>query len=401
MTLLKKRVVSYARYLPEPIRHKGSQIYSKYFHRKRLRNIYKTNYDQSVLLSLLTFPFIYPGSYRHTNYLETQIIGKVFYELGFNVDVINYDDNDPVDYDKYRVIFGFGNPVNRYYLRGDSQLCVIFYNAGRHNYHQNQATLNRIRDFHEKLGVWLLESGRFVESDWSGITRIADAVIVSGNEEVRKTYTEFTDRPVFVVPIPSFQLVNPYDVIAQKSFSERVNYLWFGGKGLIHKGLDLLLDIFANDDQLHLTIAGPIRDESKFTQIYQRELTATTNIHNLGMVPLESLQFKQLLQDCTFVVFPSCSEGGAASVVNVCANGGLIPIVSKESSVEIRDFGIEIQSLDQAGIRRALEVSQQLSISDIRNRSLKCAEYFRLEHSPERYYQEIKKSIVYILDNKN
>ena len=150
---MKSRILSNTHRLPHSIQFMASRILQKYSEKKRLHNIYKTQFDRNVLISLLTFPFIYPYSYRHTNYLETQIIGKVFCELGFNVDVLNYEDDSPIDYDKYQVMFGYGYPVNNYYLHSRSELQVIVYNTGRHHYVQNPATLVRVQDFYQKRGV--------------------------------------------------------------------------------------------------------------------------------------------------------------------------------------------------------------------------------------------------------
>ena len=45
------------------------------------------------------------------------------------------------------------------------------------------------------------------------------------------------------------------------------------------------------------------------------------------------------MSECAFVVHPSISEGGSPSVLNVVANGGLIPVCSKACGVDLPEDG--------------------------------------------------------------
>ena len=45
-------------------------------------------------------------------------------------------------------------------------------------------------------------------------------------------------------------------------------------------------------------------------------------------------KFEEILLSCSFAIFPSCSEGGCPSTLTVIGNGGLIPIITKETTIE-------------------------------------------------------------------
>ena len=53
--------------------------------------------------------------------------------------------------------------------------------------------------------------------------------------------------------------------------------------------------------------------------------------------------FATLSEQCGFLIFPSCAEGMAGSVLNGMARG-LIPIVTSECGVDIENSGVLIKS---------------------------------------------------------
>ena len=70
----------------------------------------------------------------------------------------------------------------------------------------------------------------------------------------------------------------------QKDFDRcRNSFLWFGSNALVHKGLDRVLEAFAEMPEYHLTVCGPIHEERDFLATYHRELFDTPNIR---MAPL-------------------------------------------------------------------------------------------------------------------
>ena len=113
--------------------------------------MYKTDYKRNVLISYITYPFIYKSEdrfYMHTNFIESIEISKIWKNLGFNVDIFNYDYRGKINYSKYDVIFGFGDPLCKYFYNQNpnKRVITIYYGTGMHVCHQNNFTLQRVKD---------------------------------------------------------------------------------------------------------------------------------------------------------------------------------------------------------------------------------------------------------------
>jgi glycosyltransferase involved in cell wall biosynthesis len=321
-------------------------------------------------------------------------IGKAINEAGFNVDIADYDYEGIIDYSRYDLIFGFGEPlINSFYKRG-KKIITVYYGTGMHINTQNNNTLNRVTEVFNKTGVWLPGSGRIVDKSWSIQTMLVDAMILLGNEEVTKTYSHYFKGKIYNIPASIYKITNYEEIIASKDFNNaKTHFLWFGSSGMIHKGLDLLLEIFSKREDIHLHICGPLEGEPEFKQTYNNELLKTINIHYHGFVSLNSSLFKELLQKCAFVVFPSCSEGGSPSVLNVCGNGGLIPLLSKEASIDTGDFGFVFDKINIESIQFTVNQALHLTDKEIKERSIKCYEVISKKHSQTNYASELRKCI--------
>lgn len=344
--------------------------------KRPVENYFRQNNDKSVLISYITKPFRSGIDISHTNFAESLEIAKVFNSLQFNVDIADYDYEGFIDYKKYDVIFGFGEPlVNSFAFGMNKDTRRIYYGTGMHISVQNQNSLARVKDVKNRKDKWIIESGRVVEKAWTAQTTLVDAMIVLGNDEVKNSYEKFYNGKIFTVN-PSFYRVCNYDeIIRNKDFSgAKKNFLWLGSSGLIHKGLDLVLETFKSIPDLHLHVCGPVNSEQNFEKIYFNELFKTPNIHTYGFIKLDTALFRELLNKCAFVIYPSCSEGGSPSVINVCGNGGLIPVLTKEVTLNTDGFGITIEDYKIDSIKTALQLSQSYSNEELRDLSKKSGE---------------------------
>jgi len=387
------------RYIPPVLWDVLKFAHKKY--KRPIKNYFKTNFKENVLISYITYPFKKGINLGHSNQAEALEIAKVFRELGYNVDIVDYYYEGNLNYDKYSVIFGFGEPlINSFYHRSH-EILTIYYGTGMHVIHQNNATLKRIEEVYKKKGKWLLESGRIVDKAWSVQTSLVDNIVTLGNDEVVNSYQKYFSRKVYNIPISYYKIFDHVEILKNKNFREAKNhFLWFGSSGLIHKGLDLLLEVFKEMPDSHLHICGIIDSESKFKTSYYEELYNTKNIHTYGYQNIQSKSFKDIISKCAFIIFPSCSEGGGGSVINVMVYG-LIPIVTKMASIRIKDFGIEIKKLTHKSIKESVIKATNLTEGEIKERSLKCANDTINNHSIEKFSYELKKALIDILEKKN
>jgi glycosyltransferase involved in cell wall biosynthesis len=361
-------------------------------------NYFGTSREKNALVSFISVPFRKGISISHTNYFEAMEIAKVLNQLGYNVDAADYFYEGKIDYSRYDFIIGFGEPlINSFYNR-TREITTVYYGTGMHVCTQNHNTLNRIKEVYSKKGVWLPESGRIVDKAWSIQTTLVDAMILLGNDEVTKTYSPYFKGKIINIPASFYTVADYKEIIAAKDFNKaRKNFLWFGSSGLIHKGLDLLLDIFYSRNDIDLHICGPINNEPGFAKAYHKELTAKANIHNYGFVSLDSGLFKELLKTCAFVIFPSCSEGGGAAILSVCGNGGLIPLLSKEASVDTENFGFLFEEINTESISKVINSVITLDEIELKEKSNQAGKVISEKHNQDNYSLELKKAITEVI----
>ena len=360
-----------------------------------LENLYNKKHKKKVLISYITIPFK-KQSLSHSNYYEATAAAKIFDELGYVVDVMHYEGKVP-DLNKYDVIYGFGDVFQKYFESGLNNKKTIYYGAGMHVCHQNTTSLNRVKDVYKKKGEWLAKSARFVEKTWTHQTSLVDGIIALGNEECAKTYRRHYESRVYSLSAPYFQTLDPKKVLASRVESANKGYFWFGGSGLIHKGLDLCLDFFKSRPNLTLHVCGNIYSEPQFVKAYHYELFELPNVIVHGFIDIGSDNFSKVLSSCSFVIFPSCSEGGSPSVLTAIGNGALIPIITRESSVStghelwIEDFTLE-------AIAKVVEYSQSLTPEQIRELQILNLNYVQKENSQSEYYENLKVAIKELLN---
>lgn len=105
---------------------------------------------------------------------------------------------------------------------------------------------------------------------------------------------------------------------------------------------------------------------------------------------------RAILDACTFVVLPSCSEGTATSVLAGMASG-LIPIVSAQAGVDVRGCGLHIRDLTPHAVAQA--INEGFAIPDRELVRLGTAAHRQIEdlHTIEAYRQQLS-SILASLD---
>src|SRR5665648_1099492 len=136
--------------------HKLFQLIIKEFGRGQVSNYFNTHHKKNALISYITHPFNRGINLTHTNYTEAVEIAKVLNELGYNVDIVNYYFEGKLNYDKYSVIFGFGEPlINSFYCR-NRKIFTIYYGTGMHVIHPVSYTHLRAHETRHDLVCRLL-----------------------------------------------------------------------------------------------------------------------------------------------------------------------------------------------------------------------------------------------------
>lgn len=251
------------------------------------------------------------------------------------VDLARYDCKDGIRSD-YDFIIGQGDAFRLASAMNPTAKRVLFLT-------ENPPSISfakekeRIQYFEERHNIKLdiTRSGKFFqECDFHNL----HACIFTGNPNA-------SDRlpGINTYPIRCNGIVNPFFRLEDRSFeTARSTFIWIGSSGAVHKGLDILLDVFARHPELELRILGLNESDRRILQSLMN-----SNVRNYGYIPsIKSEEFAQIVAGCGFVVLPSCSEGLATSVITGM-NHGLIPLVTAETNIisptgeVFSDFNVE------------------------------------------------------------
>ena len=359
-----------------------------------LRNVFNTSFKKKMLLSYITSPFKAGARpYSHTNYTECRTWAEIFNELGYQVDVVNWDNKFDIDVAQYDVVCGFGFPYEKAICC--PKIKKFFYAPGCNTDYSNPATIKRVQDFYNKTGVCAPNSARISPYDNKPQLLFSDMIVTLGNKFVVDTYKEFKN----VKSLDLFCYKTCDIDVSKKDFeNNKNNFLYFGSSGAIHKGLDIVLDFFKSHPELNLTVCGLSHNEKAFRQYYEDVIGGQyKNIKVHNFVDLNSDLFKEIMQTHCAFVSPSASEGGAAAALTVMANGGLFPIISQASGLDLQDFGIVMKSISDSSFAVAVHQYTNTPLEILREQSIKSQKYISEKHTYSKYKQHLKKYIIQAL----
>lgn len=350
----------------------------------------------NVLLSYILDPFLVPdgkpASNAHTHDWESLQMARTFIDLGYTVDAINYLNQGFVPEKDYAVVIDVRRNLERWAPLLPSSCIKVFHIDTAHLLYNNAAENRRLLDLQARRGVTL--QPRRWQMPNRGIER-ADCATILGNDFTIGTF-RYARKPIYRLPI-SVTTLYPWPEAKDFDASRR-GYLWFGSGGMVHKGLDLVLEAFASMPDYHLTVCGPIQEEEDFVAAYHKELFETANIHTVGWIDVESREFVEICNRCVGLVYPSCSEGGGGSAIH-CMHAGLIPIVSVETSVDIRsEYGVVLKESSVEEIRNSVEQLSSLSRSEVERMARDAWEFVRKNHTRERFAEQYRKFVEQILN---
>jgi hypothetical protein len=246
----------------------------------------------------------------------------VFSGLNFCIDIIDCNDTSPlktIASKKYNVIFGFGETFYQITTLQPEAISIL-YMTENHPSVSFREEKKRLDYFYERHGIHVKfqRSGKYYKLKHLDRT-YADIITLSDTETLLPQYSQ----PYSLFPTG---LVNSQFSFKTKGHSStRKNFLWLGSQGAIHKGLDLLIDIFKERSDITLHICGLNAHEKKLLHLRER-----TNIIDHGFINIQSPIFLQLVDECSYIILPSCSEAFSTSISTGMLHG-LIPVVMRNA----------------------------------------------------------------------
>jgi glycosyltransferase involved in cell wall biosynthesis len=355
-------------------------------------NVNRTSYSKHCLILYVTTPFrTVLNNYNHQNIRQTLALSRIIGEFGYDVDVVDYDNYRVGLRKKYDLIIDLHPGANDIYKEFTTPDCKkIAYITGSNPTFSNHAEKERIESLAVRKGV-RLDPVRHVEPINKEAMESCDMVMFMGNEYNLKTFNEFNLKKVFIISN------NGYEFLKNNDFSKKNprNFLFLGGKGQVHKGLDLLLDVFSKNKDVNLYVCSLYRNEKDFCKLYERELFHSPNIIPVGFVSVGGKKLAAILKSCSYMLLPSCSEGKAGSVLTAMS-AGLIPIVTRECGFEDDEvFHLEYVATDH--IERMVVRFSSMDPDWIREKSEKTMELVNTRYSPKNYEDSVRTAMRWLL----
>lgn len=335
----------------------------------------------------VTLPINHPNFYGHSNYQECRTLVKSLTEKGFSCDVVDWqEDVRNLRGANYDLLIAVHDQLEyaRSIVKKNGK--VIFYSTHSHWMFSNFAEYNRLIQLKKRRGYSLIPRRLLTPINFEDNI---DEIWYLGNSFQENTYSH--------IKVPKYRLnISVIDINSDynKELSNKTknNFLWFGSRGAVHKGLDWLLEIFTKNRNLHLHICGLVDQEKDFLEAYKNELFHKPNIHYHGWVSILYERFKQITDQCAFVIVPTCSEGGGGSILQ-CMQEGLIPIVTNSSTIDVGDYGFLIDESTLESTQKAIFSAFDTSLSLLNDMSKKSSSYVKNNHLLTYYEKEVRKRI--------
>lgn len=388
LAFIRKRALSYQYNLIKDTSMPDSEIL--------IENFFKTNFKKSALISYIVYPFLGKIETHHSNNRECYTIAEILNELEYNIDIINWDNTSFVPFKSYDLVIDNHNNLERlsdFFIENTKK---IFHATNAHWLYQNSIEYKRYYDFFLKTGI-SISPPRLMQKGNSGA--YCDFISMFGNEFTKNSYGELK---VPVTQLPMSVTTNISRLVSRDYTNAKKNFLWLNSHGALLKGLDIVIDAFILMPDFNIHICGNFENDLTFMNAISEKLSQASNIKLEGWIDTDGSRFNQLVTDCAWVLNTSFSEGGGGSTLN-CMAKGLIPIVSKSSSITLpKNTGYYLEQNNPADLISLVNSIQSLSVSSLNQMSNNAYEFILANHTLTNFkskYKVFLKNVLQLSDD--
>lgn len=360
-------------------------------------NVNQTSYEKYCLLQYIVQPFLDNNGYAqnsHQNQWQVVALAEEIGKFGYNVDVRNWDDRISRLKNYYDLVIDIYPGFNDTYRERMKSGCRrIAYLTGMNPSVANRNEQMRLNDLLERRGT-VLPSERQT-APLSRDIEAFDAFFYIGNLYNLESFDEFHLPPVYFIRNTGYSFL--FSIGTERKNPK--NFLFFASSGQVHKGLDLLLEIFSKKGfPFELYVCSNFESEEAFCEVYKKELFSTPNIHPVGFIDIMSEKFCELAKICSFALLPSCSEARAGSVLTVMS-AGIIPIVSRECGFE-DDEVIQLPDCKLETIEEAVRCFGEKDTAWIEKESNHVRQIVRERYSNDVFMQSVRDALQNVIEKK-
>ena len=347
-----------------------------------------------ILISYILDPYLVPDDrplpHSHTHFWESRAIGEIWRDLGYRVTAISWTNHRYTPDRAFDIVLDVRLNLERLAPLLPDALKILHTDTS-HVRFNNRAQQERLEALRERRGT-VIRPVKMLPLNQA--PDVADVITYLGNDFTASTYA-FADKPMVRVPV-SVPFTYPWPD-AKDWDAARRRFLWLGSGGLVHKGLDVVLEAFAGMPELELTVCGPVRGERDFEREYFRELYRTPNIRTHGWIDVESDAFRDLARRCGALVYPSCAEGGGSSALT-CMHAGMAALLTREASVDLDpSWAVELPGWSVEEIRGAVREVAERPGEELERIARRGWEFARGQHTREHFraaYRRFAENVV-------
>lgn len=324
---------------------------------KPIRNLYKTNYDKNVLICYIIKPFREPNDFAHQNYMTAHIVAESFSELGYNVDVVDYQGGFDIDYEYYSVIFGFGRNFEQSFHSKKREIPRIHFITGAHPDLQNAMSLQSVNDFYKTSGLWLPEQGNILYDNCYYSTFNSDFSIILAHGFIFEDHKSRVKRRLHSLNNNILGVFKDFKPKQGRSNS----FLFLSGSRLVTKGISILLEVAKERKDLNFYVVV-LGLDGELRSYYHDLLYESPNVFLRQNLQMNSEEMKQIVEDCSYCIAPSYTDGLPGGTIEPMS-AGLVPIVSKYCGFPVENFIFEMEELSAFGLNEA--INRALGMDDM------------------------------------
>lgn len=346
-------------------------------------NLDLTKNQKRILVCYLDFAhieFVIDHGTKHTNYLEFIQMIKILIEMDFRIDICRFDDIESIRSSvclQYDYILGMGAAFREAAILHNAAIKILYMTENPYeiSYCKEKERIDYFFERH-RVKMKFTRTGIYYKK---GDEALAEVIICLGDDKFYNLENKNIYR-VSPTGLRNFKFVN------SKVHRFCNKFLVFGAEGFIHKGIDILIEIFNKHPDWTLHLCGSnIKADSK--KCYY---TLGENIIEHGFVCVDSDEFMNLAETCTFVILLSCSEAAPTGVLT-CMRHGMIPIVLNDLGMEIYNkycFVLNDFHIDYC--EQEINKIMQLGECELKKMSDAIFEFANKEFSLEQYTRRMK-----------
>ena len=336
------------------------------------------------------------GSTNFESYRTAIALNK----LGYLVTVVNRNIKIKLKgkFDLYYglAVGGSGKYFDYYYRMTQNAPIKIALSTGASQHITIKNYQARVKSFEKRNNFNIGKSiQRFGNVSFNNLMNEFEAIFYHGNDFTLSSYSQVNTKK-YQIPSPINDSIIPTFKEIQDDHTRIKKFFFYSGSGLLHKGLDLIIEAFADlsDFELYIAVLTP---ESWFLKYYRDILSKSSNIKWLDSMKSDSEKMRKIAMKCGFVISASCSDADPVSVIE-CMRYGMIPVVTKETDISIKNK-LAIKKPTVESVKKSIILSSNLKSSEVKKLSIE-SYVASLRNYSDCYGRVLEESLIKVINNK-